>query len=60
MNSMIALNGIASFLWDCLQRDITKEQLVEAVLSEYEVDRSLAEKDIDNFIKTLADNDLLA
>lgn len=59
MNSMIALSQTASFLWDCLQKNVTRQELVDAVLEEYEVDEATAEKDIDKFIATLSDNDLL-
>lgn len=59
MNSMIALNEIGAFIWDALQKDITKEQLVAKILKEYEVDEATASKDVDKFVAVLEEHDLL-
>lgn len=58
-NGMITLNGSGGFFWDCLQKDITKEEMLDMVLAEYEVDAQTAEKDIDKFINMLKENNLL-
>lgn len=58
-NGMITLNGSGGFFWDCLQNDITKDEMLKMVLDEYEVDAATAEKDIDNFIDMLRKNNLL-
>ena len=60
MNMMITLNGTAKFLWQLLEQDTTKEALVEALLSEYEVDRPTAQVCVDNFVKELENNGFLA
>ena len=48
-----------AFLWEKLENDTTKEELLKAMLDEYEVTEDIAKKDIDNFITKLKDGNLL-
>lgn len=59
-NMMITLNSTARFLWELLEKETTKEDLVDALLGEYGVDRNTAQVCVDNFVKELADNEFLA
>lgn len=59
-NMMITLNGTARFLWELLEKETTKEELVDALLGEYGIDRGTAQTCVDNFVKELADNEFLA
>ena len=43
----------------CSENDTTKEDLLKAMLDEYEVTEDIAKKDIDNFITKLKDGNLL-
>lgn len=52
-NGIIKLNETGRFLWDKLAVGCESEELVEAILSEYEIDRATAEADIARFIETL-------
>jgi len=52
-NGIIKLNDTGRFLWDKLSEDTNVAELVEAILSEYEVDRETAEADIERFVSTL-------
>lgn len=56
---MLTLNEVAAFIIDKLEDDITKEELLDMVQSEYDVDEDTAREDIDGFIKKLEDEDLL-
>lgn len=58
-NGMITLNESGSFFWDCLKKDTTPEKVVERVMEEYDADRSIVEKDVNNFIEMLRENNLL-
>lgn len=60
LNMMITLNDTGRFLWEHLQQDITKEELVAALLEEYDVDEELAGKSVDAFVQKLRDGQLLA
>ena len=52
-NGLITVNEIGAFLWNLLQEDVTKEELVAKVLDEYEVDEETAREDIQEFLDTL-------
>ena len=58
-DGMITLNDMAGFIWDCLESDITTEEIITKVLKEYDVDRQKATDDVTAFIKTLKDAGLI-
>ena len=53
INGYIKLNETAVFLWNILISGATKQDLVNALIKEYEVDKTLAETDVDAFILKL-------
>lgn len=57
-NGMITLNDTGAFLWEKLTAGMDRDGLIEAMLQEYDVSREQVEKDVDNFIKKLEDNNL--
>lgn len=59
-SGVITLNEVGAFLWEKLQDNITKEELVSAVLAEYDIDEATAAADIEEFIGKLKGADLLA
>ena len=58
-NGLITVNEIGAFLWNLLQEDVTKEDLVAKVLDEYEVDEETAREDIQEFLDTLVRGGIL-
>lgn len=50
---MITLNNCGAFLWKQLQTDKTEEELLQAMLEEYEIDGATASGDINRFIEKL-------
>lgn len=52
-NGMISLNETGAFLWKELQSDKTSEELAEAMMAEYEVDKDTAAGDVKEFLITL-------
>ena len=58
-NGMINLTESAGFLWQCLEEERTKDELLSCLQVEYEVDAETAEKDIDEFLKKLKENGFL-
>lgn len=52
-NGMQTLNETGSFLWNFLQTDVTKDELLTKLLSEYDVDEATAKNDIDAFLSSL-------
>ena len=52
-NGLFVLNELASFIWDLLPEAESEEDILNAVLSEYEVEKEVAEKDIAEFLSKL-------
>ena len=60
LNGVIKLSESGAFLWNRLAEGASREELISAMLSEYEVDPSRAAHDIDIFLNKLKEADLLA
>ncbi len=58
-NGMINLNEAGAFLWQQLEKDTTPEDVVKAMLEQYDVEEELAKSDVDKFIAELRAADLL-
>ena len=52
-SGIITLNAPSVFLWHILEKGATEEELVSALLNEYEVEREVAEKDVKDFVAKL-------
>ena len=52
-NGIIKLNDTGRFIWDRLAMGCEAEELVEAILAEYDIDRATAEADVNTYIETL-------
>ena len=59
VNGMITVNETGAFLWKQLTKDTTKEELVHAMLEEYEVSEDEARIDIEEFLHLLQQNNIL-
>ena len=59
LDMMITLNGTAKFLWEILAKGAEKAELVDALLSEYDVERERAEISVDAFVARLKELDFL-
>lgn len=58
-NGVITINETGAFLWEKMQEEFSISSLVEAVLNEYDIDRQQAQKDVEDFIEVLKDNNIL-
>ena len=58
-NGMITVNETGAFLWEKLREGTTKEELLHAMLEEYEVSEKEAEADIQEFLQMLQENKIL-
>lgn len=58
-NGMINLTESAGFLWKCLEKERTEDELVSCLQAEYEVDAKTAEEDIAEFLEKLKENGFL-
>ena len=59
MNGMITLNEVGVFIWNKLQDECTCEQLLNAILDEFDIDEELAKNDLDEFLQQLEEAHLV-
>ena len=52
-NGTILLNEVSAFVWEKLQNPLSKEDLLKAIMDEFEVDRATASADLDVLLQTL-------
>ena len=59
LNGMITLNDTGAFIWKFLQEEHTKEELLAAMLEEFEVDEACVREDIEGFTGVLMEQGML-
>jgi len=60
LNMMITLNDTGKFLWERLETGAETEELVAALLAEYDVDEATARAGVERFVSKLNENGFLA
>jgi hypothetical protein len=60
LNMMITLNETGRFLWERLEKGSNEQELVDAILEEYEIDEAGAKKHVAEFVKKLNEFGFLA
>ena len=55
-HGMINLNETGAFLWEFFTAEHTVEEGVNALLGEYEVEKAVAQADVEQFVKTIEEN----
>ena len=58
-NGMINLNETGAFLWEALSKVHSKEELVNELLKEYDIDFDQANNDVEEFLEVLEKNEFL-
>ena len=58
-NGMMRLNESGAFAFRLLQEGVTKEELVDRILAEYDVSEEAARRDVENFLAALGEADAL-
>lgn len=48
---IVFFNGTGAYLWEKLEQEITLEELLKAVLLEYDIDKETAKAHIQEFLK---------
>ena len=56
---LITVNEVGAALWKMLQSEKSLDELVKAILDEYDVEESVAREDIQDFLETLRENGIL-
>ena len=60
LNGLITVNEVGVTIWKLLQNEVTFDEIVAAVLEEYEVEEDTARADVREFLDTLIENRILA
>jgi hypothetical protein len=58
-NGLINLNSTGAFLWGILEKGAEEEDLVKALLDEYEIDEETAKKDVSLFVTKIKEAKLV-
>ena len=53
------LNELSVFIWKCLQRDTSRQDLLNSILDEYNVDEATAAADLDEILSRMIAYDLI-
>ena len=56
---IVVLNSVSKFLWDELKTEKTFDELLDAMLKNYDVSKEEAETDLKDFLMQLIENGLL-
>ena len=56
---IITLNETGAFIWEKLQQPCTAEDLVQALLAEYDVPKDVADADVTAYVAALRQKNLL-
>jgi hypothetical protein len=51
LKKILSTNETGAYLWNLLEKETTKEEMLEAMQSEYSIDRETAEDDLMEFLK---------
>lgn len=58
-NGLFILSELAAFIWDLLPEAKDEEEILQAILAEYEVDEATARADLEKFLQKLRDMEIL-
>lgn len=58
-NGTVLLNEVSAFVWEKLQDPMSKDDLLKAILDEFEVDKATASADLDGLLQTLRGFDVI-
>lgn len=58
-SGLVALSDTGRFLWELLKEEQTEEELVSALINEYDVDEPIARADVTEYLDTLKEKKLV-
>ena len=59
LNNVIVLNEVAVYLWNLMREDISRDEMVNRLISELNFSKLLALSNVEIFVKTLKENDII-
>lgn len=58
-SGLMRISESGAFLWKMLEHGSERALMIDALLKEYEIDRDTVERELDDFIRSLVDLDLV-
>lgn len=58
-NGLITMNNMGRFIWDSIEKVNSKEELVDLILDNYDIDYDTAKEDSDEFLEKLVKADFI-
>jgi len=52
-HGMVRLNGSAAYVFGLLKEERTEEELVQALMAEYEIEENIAKEDVESFLTAM-------
>ena len=58
-NGLISVNELGRFIWDNYENAKDEDDLLQKILDEYEGEKEVAKADLDEFLQTLKDAEII-
>jgi methyltransferase-like protein len=58
-NSLIKLNESGAFIWKILEKGVSKDEIIDALLEEFDADEKKASEDVEAFLRKLEEASIL-
>ena len=58
-NGLITINELGRFIWDNYENAKDEDDLLQKILDEYEVEKEVAKADLDEFLQTLKNAEII-
>ena len=52
-DGVAVMNELSAFIWERLQRDVSRQELLSAILEEYDVEEETCGRDLDTVLKNM-------
>lgn len=59
INGMVTLDEVGAFIWKLLELGMNEEQIIDKILTVYEVDETAARMDLQEFLEKMMDEGLI-
>ena len=58
-NGLITINELGKFIWENIESSKDEDDLLQKILDEYEVEKEVAKADLDEFLQTLKEAEII-
>jgi len=59
LQGTLDLNEVGAFIWNHLEKETNEDELLKAILSEYDVDETTAASDLKEILELLKNNNII-